>query len=150
MPSSRDLAHGLSEKSIPGPDAGWSEIEEFAVSFDAPGYHGSYNKIVEIAGLKCHETLSDLRTCLYMEGRRWRQCRMIGIEPGEQDVAYMKELIVKIREQVAKEKGTLFYLKPGQAPAEPRATKGKLNETGKKREKVATLAVLSSGNKKHE
>ncbi len=97
MGSAKDFSRGLSEKSIPCPDASLSEIEEFARTFDAYEYHGSYNKIVEIAGLKCQKTLTDLRTCLYFEERRWRQCRMMGIHPGDQDIAYIKELVGKIR-----------------------------------------------------
>ena len=97
MGSSRDFSRGLSEKSIPGPDASLSEIEEFARTFDAYEYHGSYRKIVEIAGFRCHESLADLRTCLYFEEHRWRQCRMMGIHPGDRDIAYIRELIGKIR-----------------------------------------------------
>ncbi len=97
MGSPKDFSQGLSETSIPYPDASLSEIEEFARTFDAYEYHGSYNKIVEIAGLKCPKTLTDLRTCLYFEECRWRQCRMLGIHPGDQDIAYIRELVGKIR-----------------------------------------------------
>jgi len=102
MGSSKDVFCGLSEESIPGPDANLSEMEQFARTFDAYEYHGSYKKIVEIAGFKCHESLTDLRTCLYFEERRWRQCKLMGIQPGPQDIAYIKKLIGKIRARVRK------------------------------------------------
>jgi len=93
---------GLTLQDVPLPEADWSEIAAFARSFDAPAYHGSYRACVEIGRQRRHETLEDLRTCLYFEERRWRQCALIGIEMGEEDMEYIRQLVRMIRQRLGK------------------------------------------------
>lgn len=68
---------------VPKSDAGWHTIQEFALTFDGYGLHGSFEKCAEIANSRRHETIGDLRTCLFFEQRRWRH---FGEAPNEEAI----------------------------------------------------------------
>ena len=87
----------LSPTDIPDASADWDVIGEFALSF--PGYdiHGSFERCADIANEQRHATLTDLRTCLFFEQRRWRH---FGEEPDGEAMQYIKSLVQKIRERV--------------------------------------------------
>ena len=99
----------LTEKDIPSPSADWSAIGWFALTFDGYEYWGSFDKCGEVAnkwasvwrekqGLP--HTLTELRTCLFFEQRRWRH---YGYNPDEKAMIYICALVEAIREKVQKD-----------------------------------------------
>ena len=72
----------LRPEHLPAPDASWSELGSFALTFDGYEACGSFEAAAEVADARRHDSLSDLRTCLFCEQRRMRHA---GTEPeGEQ------------------------------------------------------------------
>jgi len=90
----------LTLELIPPPQADWDEIQEFAMTFSGYDYWGSFNACAEIANAKRHDSLTDLRTCLFFEQRRWRH---FGMSPDEEAMAYIRQLVAGIRDKVASE-----------------------------------------------
>jgi len=88
----------LTLSNIPNPDASWDEIGEFALTFDGYNVWGSFDKCAEIANARKHESLTDLRTCLFFEQRRWRH---FGENPDEETMIYIRGMVEKIRSMVA-------------------------------------------------
>lgn len=97
----------LTEKNIPPPNAEyWGVIDCFALSFDGYGYWGSFEKCAEI-GNRCMNTwkekkvlpdsLTELRTCLFFEQRRWRH---FDEHPDSETMAYIYALVDAIRSKV--------------------------------------------------
>ena len=84
--------------NIPNPDANWGEISEFALTFDGYNVWGSFDKCAEIANSRNHESLTNLRTCLFFEQRRWHH---FGKYPNDESMVYIRNLIEKIRNMVA-------------------------------------------------
>ena len=89
----------LTLSDIPSLDAGWDEFSEFALTFDGYNVWGSFDKCAEIANDRRHESLTDLRTCLFFEQRRWRH---FGEHPDEEEMMYLRGVIEKIRSRVSK------------------------------------------------
>lgn len=96
----------LTEKDIPSPNANLDVISSFAHSFNGYAYWGSFEKCAKIAndsGRAWKETeivptsLTNLRTCLFFEQRRWRH---FGYDPDEKTVRYFHALIEAIRNKV--------------------------------------------------
>lgn len=52
----------------------------------------------EIANSRRHSTLTDLRTCLFFEQRRWRHH---GEAPDAEGMAYIRDLMEQIHERVS-------------------------------------------------
>ena len=94
--------HGqkLALEEIPLPDADWDEIGAFALTFDGYEHHGSFDKCADIANGRQHDTLVDLRTCLFFEQRRWRH---FGDGPTGDALEYIRELVRSIRNKVAED-----------------------------------------------
>src|SRR5947207_1055429 len=88
----------LSLADLPEPNADWSLISAFALTFNGYVVHGSFQKCAEIANGRHHETLTDLRTCLFFEQRRWRH---FGDAPAADALAYIQSLVEQIRNRVA-------------------------------------------------
>ncbi len=87
----------LSLADIPACDAGWGAISAFALTYD--GYAAAGDKAcAEIANARRHDSLADLRTCLFLEQRRWHH---FGDDPDEPAMAYLRELVEQIRARVA-------------------------------------------------
>lgn len=84
--------------NIPNPDANLGEISEFALTFDGYNVWGSFEKCAEIANSRNHGSLTNLRTCLFFEQRRWHH---FGKYPNDDSMAYIRSLIEKIRNMVA-------------------------------------------------
>lgn len=84
----------LTLSDIPSSDASWGE---FALTFDGYNVWGSFDKCAEIANARRHESLTDLRTCLFFEQRRWRH---FGEDPDEEAMMYLRGVIEKIRSRV--------------------------------------------------
>jgi hypothetical protein len=79
---------------IPSSDAEWGEIGAFALTFNGYEYWGSFEKCAEIANAKRHDSLTDLRTCLFFEQRRWRH---YGFEPDDAAMQEIRLLLEQIR-----------------------------------------------------
>lgn len=90
--SNSELA--LSDLPIDGDDAA---LAEFQLSFNGYGHHGSFEECARIANGQLHDTLTDLRTCLFFEQWRWRH---FGYPPDEDATKYLWELVAAIREKL--------------------------------------------------
>lgn len=90
--------YGLAPENIPSSKAQWGTITEFALSFDGYEYWGSFEKCAKIGNSKRHDTLTELRTCLFFEQRRWHH---FGESPDEESMKYIRGLVEKIRTKVA-------------------------------------------------
>jgi hypothetical protein len=96
----------LSESDLPPTDADWMQIGEFALTFDGYSHWGSFDQCAEVGNrwAKSYaeeqtlpDSLTDLRTCLFFEQRRWRH---YGWEPDEQAMRYIRALVEAIRDKV--------------------------------------------------
>jgi hypothetical protein len=95
----------LTENDIPKPNARWRrDIDFFALSYD--GEHDKNRADIANATRDAFEknkqlpeslTLTDLRTCLYTEQRRWRH---FGIDPDDKTMVYIYSLVETIRQKV--------------------------------------------------
>ena len=68
--------------------------DPFALTFDAYEVLGSFEACGEIANARNSETLTNLRTCLFFEQRRWRH---FGEEPDSSSMEYIHGIVEKIR-----------------------------------------------------
>ncbi len=93
----------LIEKDIPPRRAAWKNILPFARTFDGYGYWGSVKKCREVAkqGIILHksnqeltQSLTDLRTCLFFEARRWKHFEK---NPSKAGMEYIHALVEAIR-----------------------------------------------------
>lgn len=89
----------LRVEGVPGPNAEWSEIARFALTFDGYAHWGSFDRCAEIANAprKPPEMLTELRTRLFFEQRRWRH---YGYSPDEEALKYIRGLVDEIRTRV--------------------------------------------------
>lgn len=86
----------LIASKIPGPAATWDEIQRFALTFD--GYAAWPEGVcAEIANARRCSTLTELRTCLFFEQRRWRH---YGYEPNREAMEYIYGILEQIRHRV--------------------------------------------------
>jgi hypothetical protein len=83
---------------IPDSTADWHAISRFALTFDGYTVSGSFERCAEIANNHCCSTLTDLRTCLFFEQRRWRH---FADDPDPRAMVYIHEVVRNIREKVA-------------------------------------------------
>lgn len=67
---------------------------EFALTFDGYLVHGSFEACAKIANRKAPNTLTEYRTCLFFEQRRWRH---FGVEPEGEALVYIRSLVAGIR-----------------------------------------------------
>lgn len=88
----------LRPEDLPAADADWGTLGRFALTFNAYDHWGSFDACAEVALEKRHSTLSELRTCLFYEQRRWRHS---GFEPYDEHLEYIREVVEKIRAKVA-------------------------------------------------
>lgn len=87
-------------QDIPYQKADWSAIQQFALTFNGYESHDSFEKCAQIANDHRHDTLTNLRICLFFEQRRWRH---FGEEPDEDSMAYIRAVLNKIRHKVEME-----------------------------------------------
>ena len=85
----------LTLELIPQSNASWDEIAPFALTFDGYKEHGSFEACAEIANAHRMDTLTNARTCLFFEQRRWRH---FGYEPDEESMKYIRKVVALIRE----------------------------------------------------
>jgi hypothetical protein len=97
----------LTEHDVPSSKADWHQIGKFALSFDGYSHWGSFGECAEIGnrwakayaeGQTLPDSLTDLRTCLFFEQRRWRH---YGWDPDEEAMHYIRALVEAIRRKVA-------------------------------------------------
>jgi hypothetical protein len=96
----------LREEDLPTKRAGWSKIVPFAQSFNGYEHCGSVQKCRDVAneGVALHkgnkvldQSLTDLRTCLFYEARRWRHLEK---KPTKSGLKYVHALVEAIRVRV--------------------------------------------------
>jgi len=87
----------LTQSDIPPVDADWYTIQEFALTFDGYEVWGSFGKCADIANARRHGSLTELRTCLFFEQRRWRP---FAEDPDEKAVDYVRDVVEQIRARV--------------------------------------------------
>ena len=89
--------------NIPDENAGWSEIQNYALSFNAYEYWNGTSKAAQIANQqrtryhiedKLTNNLIELKTCLFIEQRRFHH---YGWAPSEKEMVYISALLEKIR-----------------------------------------------------
>jgi hypothetical protein len=82
---------------VPDGEAEWPAIWEFALTFDGYSHWGSTERCADIANSRRNETLTELRTCLFFEQRRYHH---FGQVPHGDDEKYVRELVSAIRHRV--------------------------------------------------
>jgi len=96
----------LTESDLPSPNADWSIINQFALSFNGYDHWGSFEKCAEIGNESAEtfgkkktlpKSLTDLRTSLFFEQRRWHH---FGEVPDKQTMIYIHALVEAIREKI--------------------------------------------------
>ena len=96
----------LIEGDIPSQRAGWNKIEPFAFTFNGYDQWGSFKKCREVAQLGVNryrnhqdldQSLTDLRTCLFFEARRWKH---FDKKPSKDGMDYIHALVDAIRLRV--------------------------------------------------
>jgi hypothetical protein len=101
IPNSR-----LLEQDIPSSRAAWTKIVPFAQSFNGYEHCGSVQKCRQVAmqGVALHkenkdlsQSLTDLRTCLFFEARRWKHLEK---KPTRSGLKYVHALVEAIRVRV--------------------------------------------------
>ena len=88
----------LTVAQIPASDASWEEIVPFCHTFDGDFEWGSRTKCAEVANARRYNMLTELRTCLFFEQRRWNH---YGKRPDGEAMNYVHSLIDAIRKMVA-------------------------------------------------
>jgi hypothetical protein len=84
----------LTLEIVPDPDAPLDRISEFAATFDGYRHWGSFKKCAEIANAERHDSLTNLRSCLFFEWRRWHH---FGDEPDAEAEDQWRHLVREIR-----------------------------------------------------
>lgn len=79
---------------VPEPEADIERIGEFASSFNGYTHWGSFEKCAEIASAEKHDSLTQVRTCLFFEWRRWRH---FGEEPDAEAQEQWRGLVREAR-----------------------------------------------------
>ncbi|MEO8166310.1 MAG: hypothetical protein ABI619_13030 [Betaproteobacteria bacterium] len=93
-----DLANTeLTPADVPSFREVWPRIEPFALTFDGFKYWGSVEKCAAIAQSRRPGSLTELRTCLFYEARRWK---LAGKTPDADSMKFIRALIFAIREKV--------------------------------------------------
>jgi hypothetical protein len=96
----------LREKDIPSNQASWKKILPFALTFNGYEHWGNFEKCRDVAklGIASYkdkkpftQSLTDLRTCLFYEARRWNHLEKNPNKPG---MAYVHALLDAIRVRV--------------------------------------------------
>jgi hypothetical protein len=108
----REIANkDLKAGDVPDPGADWGVVGRFALSFNGYEHWGSFERCADVAsrGREAFETghalpdsLTELRTCLFFEQRRWRH---YGYDPDERAMGYIRALVGGIRERIRTEEG---------------------------------------------
>jgi len=84
----------LDLSDVPDPQGDLQPIWDFAHTFNAYEAQGSFEAAAEIANQRRNASLTDLRTCLFFEVRRWRH---FGEDPDPDEEHYIRSLVEDIR-----------------------------------------------------
>ena len=87
----------LTLSDIPSPDADIDTIGLFALTFAGQENWGSVAECARVTDSQRQSTLTDLRTWLFFERRRWHQFQEA---PDEEAERYWRSLVEKIRARV--------------------------------------------------
>jgi len=96
----------LDEGDLPPLEAQWWQIARFALTFDGYDHWGSFDKCAQMgnrwaAGYAQQqilpESLTELRTCLFFEQRRWHH---FGQDPDEDSMMYIRALVEGIHHRL--------------------------------------------------
>jgi hypothetical protein len=96
----------LIDSDIPSRRSSWKKIEPFAFTFNGYDHWGSFKKCREIAQLgvanyrnhlNFDQSLTDLRTCLFFEARRWKHFEK---KPSKNGMEYIHLILDAIRARV--------------------------------------------------
>ncbi|MFN2151474.1 MAG: hypothetical protein ACK2T5_07760 [Anaerolineales bacterium] len=96
----------LQPLDLPDLAADWSTIGAFALTFNGYEHWGSFEACSELAERwqqafaregSLPQTLTELRTCLFFEQRRWRH---YGYTPDDTAMIYIRALLAEIRARV--------------------------------------------------
>jgi hypothetical protein len=85
-------------EGLPAPEADWPAVWLLAGTFNGFKHWGSFENVAWVANRQRESTLTELRTCLFFECRRWHH---FGDEPDEEAAPYIRGLVAKIRAKVA-------------------------------------------------
>jgi len=88
----------LTLDQIPDSDADWWVISDFALTYDGYKKHPN-GECALIANERRHETLDDLRTCLFFEQRIWHWQDEL---PEGEYLEYFRYLVNAIREKITR------------------------------------------------
>jgi hypothetical protein len=86
----------LKLSDVPAPEADWDTIAEFGLTFNGRKELGSIEACAKIMKAQRHETLRDLRVCLFYEVRRLH----LKDGPGAEDIERIRGIVDLIRERV--------------------------------------------------
>jgi len=87
----------LTSADIPSFKEVWNRIEPFALTFDGFKYWGSVEKCAQIAQARRPGSLTELRTCLFYEARKWQ---LVGKTPDTSSMKFIRALLYAIRKKV--------------------------------------------------
>lgn len=96
----------LIEKDIPSRRARWITIETFALTYNGYTQWGTFKKCRTVAkqgitlykeNKELNQSLTDLRTCLFFEARRWKHFEKT---PNKKGLEYIHALVEAIRMRV--------------------------------------------------
>jgi hypothetical protein len=96
-PGGRIPNGALTIADVPSPASSWHKIVMFAHMFNGYEHWGSFERAAKIANRRSPQTLTELRTCLHFETRRWRH---FGEDPDETAMVYIRGLLYAIRAKV--------------------------------------------------
>lgn len=91
---------------VPDAEASWTDVSEFALTFDGYEVYDNAERLGEFANHTIEQwkrtgeipqNLTDLRACLFFEQRRFRH---FGDIPEGSDMVYLRALVEAIREHV--------------------------------------------------
>jgi hypothetical protein len=84
----------LTLANVPEADADMERIGHFASTFDGYAHWGSFEKCAEIANEERHESLTNVRSCLFFECRRWRH---YGDDPDAEAQEQWRNMVREVR-----------------------------------------------------
>jgi hypothetical protein len=96
----------LKQSDVSPSNAGWHDSGRFSLTFNGYEWWGSFDKCADVANVVAQtfresgslpESLTDLRTCLFFEQRRWHH---FGFDPDEEAMNYISALVEEIRRSV--------------------------------------------------
>jgi hypothetical protein len=88
----------LKLSDIPVSDSPFELVEQFGYTFNGFEQLGSFAACADIANEPRHDTLTNLRACLFFEQRRWHH---YGDRPDAEAQEYQRGLVEKIRVKVS-------------------------------------------------